>query len=293
MPPRQSEQQRRAAHLRAVRRIQQLTIKFVAVIALLYFTMISPEDPEPYHTSILSGQGWVDELLDGHPGRIRCELGVEREVFVELIQVLRNFGHGSSRYVTLEEQLAIFLYMSVTGLTIRHTGERFQRSNETISKYFQRMLLIFSSAPFYTKYVNLPDANTPPSHRIRRNKKMWPFFEHALGALDGSHFACAPPSLERPSHRNRKGFVSQNCLFACSFDLKFVFGYTGWEGSATDSQVWESAVGQGLNIPNEYYYLADAGYPADDRLLIPYRGVRYHLAEWSRSGQKYVSYMNL
>ncbi|KAF9231496.1 hypothetical protein BU15DRAFT_56046 [Melanogaster broomeanus] len=32
--------------------------------------------PVPYHTSILSGQQWVSELLDGHPGRIRCELGM-------------------------------------------------------------------------------------------------------------------------------------------------------------------------------------------------------------------------
>jgi hypothetical protein len=43
-------------------------------------------------------------------------------------------GHSSSRFVSLEEQLAIFLYACVTGLTVRHIGERFQRSNETISK---------------------------------------------------------------------------------------------------------------------------------------------------------------
>ena len=30
------------------------------------------------------------------------------------------------------------------------------------------------------------------------------------------------------------------------------------------------------------YYLADAGFPTCDTLLIPYRGVRYHLAEWGR-----------
>ena len=30
----------------------------------------------PYHTSALSGEAWVLELLNGHPKRIRCELGV-------------------------------------------------------------------------------------------------------------------------------------------------------------------------------------------------------------------------
>jgi hypothetical protein len=89
---------------------------------------------EPYHTSALSGEAWVLELLCGHPDRIRTELGMSVEVFSNLIQELRGIGYQNSRYVSLEEQLAIFLYMSVTGLTIRHVGERFQRSNETISR---------------------------------------------------------------------------------------------------------------------------------------------------------------
>ena len=177
--------------------------------------------------------------------------------------------------------------MSITGLTIRHTGERFQRSNETISKYFHLMLNIFSSNPFYTTYVNLPNANTPPSRCLSRNPKMWPFFQFALGALDGSHIVCAPPLYSHAPYRNRKGFISQNCLFACNFNFQFVFTYTGWEGSATDAQVMDAALKVGLNIPEGYYYLGDAGYPpSSDKVLTPYRGVRYHLAEWSRADQK-------
>jgi len=52
-------------------------------------------------------------------------------------------GHGDTKYVTLEEQLAIFLYTSVTGLFIRHVEERFQRANGTISKWvFQSLVMI-------------------------------------------------------------------------------------------------------------------------------------------------------
>ena len=90
---------------------------------------------EPYHTSILSGYAWVQELLHGHPERICTELGVHKEVFHLLIRELQSMGHGNTRYVTLEEQLAIFLYTSVTGLSIRHVGEWFQRANGTISKW--------------------------------------------------------------------------------------------------------------------------------------------------------------
>lgn len=92
-------------------------------------------DRMDYHTSILSGYGWVLELLTGHPDRIRCELGVRAHVFEALLAHLRAMGYSDSRGITLEEQLAIFLYGSVTGLSVRHLGERFQRSNETICKY--------------------------------------------------------------------------------------------------------------------------------------------------------------
>lgn len=90
---------------------------------------------QPYHTSALSGMAWVNELLTGHPDRIRCELGVRRHVFYVLLNLLRDSGCRDSKYVMLEEQLAIFLYACVTGLSVRHLGERFQRSNDTISKY--------------------------------------------------------------------------------------------------------------------------------------------------------------
>lgn len=42
------------------------------------------------------------------------------------------------------------------------------------------------------------------------------------------------------------------------------------EGSATDAQVLEAALDSGFDIPDGYYYLADAGYPVSDKLLTPY-----------------------
>ena len=94
----------------------------------------SHKPPIPYHTSVLSGEAWVKELLAGHPERIHTELGMHHAAFLELISTLQNLGHSDSRFITLKEQLSIFLYTCVTGLTLRHVGERFQRSNETISK---------------------------------------------------------------------------------------------------------------------------------------------------------------
>jgi hypothetical protein len=55
-------------------------------------------------------------------------------VFYVLLNLLRDSECKASKYVLLEEQLAIFLYASVTGLSVRHLGEGFQHSNDTISK---------------------------------------------------------------------------------------------------------------------------------------------------------------
>ena len=88
---------------------------------------------QPWHTSMLTGQMWVLELLGGHPECIHTELGVYTHVFYALIDELCCLGYTNSKFVTLEEQLAIFLYFSVTGLTVRYLGEWFQRSNDTIT----------------------------------------------------------------------------------------------------------------------------------------------------------------
>ncbi|KIN95155.1 hypothetical protein M404DRAFT_46966, partial [Pisolithus tinctorius Marx 270] len=50
----------------------------------------------------------------------------------------------------IEEQLAIFLYFCVTGLSSHHVGERFQHTPETVAKYFKLVLVEFSSNPFYS-----------------------------------------------------------------------------------------------------------------------------------------------
>ena len=101
---------------------------------LLLLDASARNDPQPYHTSILTGTGWILELLLGHPDRIHNELGVRKHIFVALINELRLMGCQDNRFVCLEEQLAIFLYSCVTGVTVRHAGERFQQSNETVAR---------------------------------------------------------------------------------------------------------------------------------------------------------------
>ena len=129
----------------ARRRRLVLLIALIASQVAYYYNMIflTPTAPIPYHTSILTGEGWILELLNGHPNRIRTCLGVTHDVFDRLVQELRRCdGITESSQLSIEEQLGIFLYTCVTGLSSQHVGERFQHSSSMITKSVQSFICI-------------------------------------------------------------------------------------------------------------------------------------------------------
>ena len=84
------------------------------------------------------------------------------------------------------------------------------------------MVEIFSSRPFYTTYVKPPSVDNL-SPKIRSNKKFWPYFKDTIGAIDGSHLLIVLPAYLASLYQNCKGFLSQNCLFTCDFNLHFTY----------------------------------------------------------------------
>lgn len=118
------------------RRRKCISITVAVVGSIFYDEFLSKfHDKRAYHTSILSGRKWLDELLTGHPQRFLDQMGMAKHVFRHLLNDLRiHCGLSDSRYVTAKEQLAIFLHLARTGIPSRALQERFQRSGDTISK---------------------------------------------------------------------------------------------------------------------------------------------------------------
>jgi len=137
------------------------------------------------------------------------------------------------------------------------------------------------SKKFYNKYVRLPKDEVPPE--IRENSKFYPFFKDCRAALDGSLLDAFVSREAMSRYRSRKGRISTNLLAACLFNLCFCYILSGWEGSAADSRTFDDARRTNLGIHPGTYFLADAGFPNCDALLVPYRGVRYHLKEWEQA----------
>ena len=116
-----------------------LLISLMAVQITYYYQLIFLSKPEkiPYQTSILSEEGWILELMNGHPDRIKTCLGVSHNVFNALVCSLEENGFVCLRHgISVAEQLGIFRYTCVTGLSLQHVGERFQHSPDTITRYF-------------------------------------------------------------------------------------------------------------------------------------------------------------
>jgi hypothetical protein len=70
-------------------------------------------------------------------------------------------------------------------------------------------------------------------------------------------------------------------------DMMFTYLLAGWEGSAHDQRVLQDArYNHKLELPFGKYYLGDAGYSSSSLVMVPYRGVRYHLKEQRQADQK-------
>ena len=149
-----------------------------------------------------------------------------------------------------------------------------------VSRYFKRVLKALAMPPFYTACVQLPDATSPTPPEIQESPRFYPSFNCVLGAINGTHFLCTSSAEDHDAARNRKGVVTQNCLATCTFDLRFTYFLSGWEGSTHDSTLFNDARQSDFYIPTGRFYLADTGFASSLALLVPYQSIQYHLSEW-------------
>src|ERR1700732_834623 len=98
------EEAHQAARVLAMRCLYHIISVCVSVILGACTSLLqlqSARTRAPYHTSVLTGEGWIIELRTARPKRIQCELGVSSEVFILLIGELREMGYDNSKYVSL------------------------------------------------------------------------------------------------------------------------------------------------------------------------------------------------
>lgn len=82
------------------------------------------------------GPSLVSELLNGDPGETFDFLHVDPDCFEKLVAFLRKETTLRDTRITVEEKLAIFLYITAHNKSNRRVQELFERSGGTISAVF-------------------------------------------------------------------------------------------------------------------------------------------------------------
>ncbi|XP_073057627.1 uncharacterized protein [Primulina eburnea] len=226
-------------------------------------------------------------------GDVQCvsNLRMDRNAFARLCYLVKNVsGVVDSRYVRIEEKVAMFLSILAHHKKVRVIGHDYVRSGQTVSCHFHEVLrAILKLHPILLVKPVPVDENC--------SNNTWKWFKGCLGALDGTYISVQVSNVDKAKYRNRKGTTSINVLGICNRDMQFIYALTGWEGSAADARVLRDAVNRqdGLKIPRGCYYLCDNGYPNVEGFLTPYRRTRYHMNQWvggSFAPQNYKEFFN-
>ncbi|XP_047976969.1 uncharacterized protein LOC125218265 isoform X2 [Salvia hispanica] len=208
-------------------------------------------------------------------------LRMDRNTFGRLCRILRDsVGLIDQKFVTVEEQVAMFLCVLSHHKKSRIVGYNFIRSSQTVSKYIHIVLrgILSLHSLFLVKPTPIDDACTD---------RRWKWFKGCIGALHGTYINVRVPIADAPRYRNRKGHITTNTLAACDPELRFTYLLPRWEGSAGDSRILQDAVSRplGLKVPKGCYYLCDNAYANAEGFVTQYKGVRYHLKEWGPGRQ--------
>ncbi|CAO2210357.1 unnamed protein product [Urochloa humidicola] len=206
-------------------------------------------------------------------------LRLNRTKFFRFCNLFRGRGLlKDTVHMCVEQQVAMFLNTVGHNLRNRLVGTNYDRSGETVSRYFKKVLLAIGE--LREELIRPPSLDTPS--KIAGNSRWDPYFKDCIGAIDGTHVRASVPKNIEHAFRGRKSFATQNVMAVVDFDLRFTYVLAGWEGSAHDALVLRDALERenGLRVPQGKFYLVDGGYGAKPRFLPPFRGVRYHLNEW-------------
>ncbi|XP_021980330.1 uncharacterized protein LOC110876467 [Helianthus annuus] len=259
----------------------------------------------------LTGHAYTQELLHGTSTQCHELMRLSRDAFVLLCNHFKEKNWlQSSRSISFEEKLAMFLTVIGHNERFRMVKRRFQHSTETIHRCFHEVLNAMMS--FAREVIN-PTSSNAIANTSERHRKLKQIFPGAIGALDGTLVHAVVPVDQQTRYRGRgKGECFQNVLAICDFDMIFTFVWVGWEGIAHDSRVLKEVAfnpTSGFSFPptrfliiltliiyklpivyvtvlilvfTDKYYLCDAAYTNTRGFMTPYRNTRYWLADFRR-----------
>ncbi|KAL4590011.1 hypothetical protein LXL04_002929 [Taraxacum kok-saghyz] len=195
-----------------------------------------PVTQRPYELLHLERKEYMHRLVYESDDTCLQQLRMNRTAFVKLCRMLEIDGKlKASRYLQIDEQVAIFLHVLAHHVKNRVVKFQFRRSGETVSKHFNNVVnaVIRLERKLFKKPEPISETSTD---------ERWKWFKGCLGAIDVTHISVHVSEKDIPRYRNRKGEITTNVLAACTPDMQFIYVLPGWEGSAADGRILRSAM---------------------------------------------------
>ncbi|KAM6577251.1 hypothetical protein CsatB_029088 [Cannabis sativa] len=140
-------------------------------------TYLGVRSKEKVHRSILTGANFLNELIQGHPRGCYDLLRMNISCFLRLANEMKTRGLlNDSRMVSVEEQLAIFIFTLAHNERSRVVQNRFQHSGETISRHFNKCLK--ACVRLGKHYLTPPGRGVP--QEISSNQLFYPWFKENI-----------------------------------------------------------------------------------------------------------------
>lgn len=149
------------------------------------------------------------------------------------------------KHVSIEESLTMTIVMLSNNHRMWMIADRFNNSTKIVYRNIHEVLRELCT---FTQFVIRSRSQGEIHPKILNDQRFFPWIQDAVRAIDGTHIPVSVPKGEQVAFTNRYGQQNQNVLGVCDHDMRFVYVYVGWEGSAYDARVLDGV----LTRPNHF-----------------------------------------
>ncbi|XP_035833446.1 uncharacterized protein LOC110873414 isoform X2 [Helianthus annuus] len=218
--------------------------------------------------SALTGHEYTQELLHGTSTQCHEMMRLSRDAFILLCNHFKQKNWvQSSRSISLEEKLAMFLMVIGHNERFRMVKRRFQHSTETIHRCFHEVLKAMMN---FAREVIVPTSSNVSANNSERHRRLKEIFPGAIGALDGTLIHAIVPVDQQTRYRGRGKDKYYLCDAAYTNTRGFMTPYRGtryWladfrrQRALTKEERFNHAHAQLRNVIERAYGVLKARFP--------------------------------